>query len=181
VSEHVYRDKYAAKYWTLKEKSGEDGKKVVYLVAIETDDNVKTAGIAGIRRADVPVNPGQTTQPGVQATPTDPGLQQAVPGSNPGVPGNPPAGTSGDIASQVSKPEASAPPAMTPEQAAAAIASADIPTLGNSILQNLGSRAKEVIDYINGLYGQKESQPAAVAPTGAPAGTEVPPATVPGV
>lgn len=182
VSEHVYRDKYAAKYWTLKEKIGEDGKKAVYLVAIETDDNVKTAGI---RRADAPAGtvgaPGQTVQPGVQATPTDQGLQQTAPGSNPGVPGNPPAGTSGDTASPVSTPEAQAQQAMTPEQAAAAIASADIPTLGNSILQNLGSRAKEVIDYINGLYGQKAAQPAAVAPTEAPTGTEVPPATAPGV
>jgi hypothetical protein len=41
VGENLYRDKTAAKYWTLKEKVGEDGKKSVYLVAIETEDRIK--------------------------------------------------------------------------------------------------------------------------------------------
>jgi hypothetical protein len=46
VGENLFRDKFAAKYWTLKEKIGEDGKKSVYLVAIETPDSqIKHANI----------------------------------------------------------------------------------------------------------------------------------------
>jgi hypothetical protein len=35
VDNNIYRSKTAAKYWTLKEKVGEDGNKVMYLVAID--------------------------------------------------------------------------------------------------------------------------------------------------
>jgi len=38
VGKNLYRDKIASKYWTLKEKVGEDGKKSIFLVAVETED-----------------------------------------------------------------------------------------------------------------------------------------------
>ena len=41
VAPNTYRDKFASKLWTLKEKVGEDGGKTIYLVAIETDDTIK--------------------------------------------------------------------------------------------------------------------------------------------
>jgi len=44
VGPNLYRDKYAKRYWTLKERMGEDGRKSIYLVAIEEhSDGIKTA------------------------------------------------------------------------------------------------------------------------------------------
>lgn len=41
IGENLYRDKIASKFWTLKERIGDDGSKQIYLVAVETDDNKK--------------------------------------------------------------------------------------------------------------------------------------------
>ena len=35
IGQNLYRDKKAKKYWTLKEKVGDDGQKAIYLVAVE--------------------------------------------------------------------------------------------------------------------------------------------------
>jgi hypothetical protein len=154
VSENIYRDKYAAKYWTLKEKMGEDGKKAIFLVAVETDDSVKTASM---RRADAPAGtvgvPEQTgAQPGTQATPTDPGLQQAAPGSNPGVPGNPPA------ANPAAAPQEQQ---QSVQQQAAGMSATE---LAKNITDTLGARTKEIVDL---LYNQLN--PAAAPQQAAPA------------
>lgn len=41
VDHNLFRSKVAGKYWTLKEKIGEDGKKSIFLVAVEEDDDTK--------------------------------------------------------------------------------------------------------------------------------------------
>jgi hypothetical protein len=41
IGENLYRDKKAAKYWTLKEKLGDNGEKAIFLVAVEEPEKVK--------------------------------------------------------------------------------------------------------------------------------------------
>jgi len=41
LGQNLYRDKKAGTYWTLKEKVGDGGEKVVYLVAINEPDNTQ--------------------------------------------------------------------------------------------------------------------------------------------
>jgi len=43
IGQNLFRDKKAKKYWTLKEKVGDDGQKAVYLVAIEDNSEKKVA------------------------------------------------------------------------------------------------------------------------------------------
>jgi len=87
VENNVYRSKTAAKYWTLKEKMGEDGNKVVYLVAIEDspEEILKKEArykIAQIVENPNVANPDPTVQP-IQELPTvgvktDQGLQTST-------------------------------------------------------------------------------------------------------
>ena len=67
VGPNMFRDKQASKYWTLKEKIGEDGKKSIYLVAVESDDpQVKQAAIkeadAGVYNPDSQNTSGMTPE-----------------------------------------------------------------------------------------------------------------------
>ena len=87
VDKNVYRSKTAAKYWTLKEKMGEDGNKVVYLVAIEDSPEEVLKKEARYKIAQIiedpnVTNPDPTVQP-IQALPTvgvttDQGLQTPI-------------------------------------------------------------------------------------------------------
>jgi hypothetical protein len=43
VGQNLFLDRKAKKYWTLKEKVGDNGSKAVYLVAVEEDAEIKTA------------------------------------------------------------------------------------------------------------------------------------------
>ena len=59
IGENLYRDKTAKTYWTLKEKIADDGKKAIYLVAVEEPDELKkTAQVE-----DQQQNVQQNTQP----------------------------------------------------------------------------------------------------------------------
>jgi len=159
VGKNLYRDKVAAKYWTLKKKRGEDGQEAVYLVAVETDDGVKTASMR--RMAAAPAGSvgsvGQTGIQGTQATPTDPGTQQAA--SNTGEQQSQQATGGADPLSNLSSQD-----------------------IAKNMLETLGSKAKEVVSILAqslgiGAQQQSTSQQQAVPGTEGQAATATTPGT----
>lgn len=82
VGPNLYRDKKAMTYWTMKEKMGDNGEKVVFLVAIEEPDEAKkkVAGYRGIYRYGA----GEWDQSGPQ--PGDDVTEEEIP-TVPGQPG----------------------------------------------------------------------------------------------